>query len=262
MTAFMRSHLALFISTFVILSNVLAADKIFAPESIEEFGLKSGEVVLTIDDGPSPATVKILDLLKDYNIKAHFFVTGTQAKRFPEIMERMALEGHGIANHTSTHLFDYPTVDFLYEDILSTHEVIVPYIEKSLTKRLYFRSPGGVWNDWRFSALNNHPVIQKYIGPIYWNVGGELIFDNQGKILQAADWDCWSSGVSVETCALGYYRELSRRGKGVILMHDIKMNSAYMLEELLKKITTDNMNTVDSWVFKSLDELSELDRYN
>ncbi len=61
-------------------------------------------LAMTFDDGPSPAlTPKLLDILKERNIKATFFVVGRNAKAYPDIIRRMVAEGHEIGNHTWTH---------------------------------------------------------------------------------------------------------------------------------------------------------------
>jgi|GEM_PF-1206698 len=65
---------------------------------------RSPEIFLTFDDGPSPqATSVILDLLKQHDIKATFFVLGRNALRFPEIVRRLVAEGHELALHAQTH---------------------------------------------------------------------------------------------------------------------------------------------------------------
>ena len=61
-------------------------------------------IYLTFDDGPVGVyTTAILDLLSDYDAQATFFVQGSRAARNPDLMYRMASEGHGIGNHTWTH---------------------------------------------------------------------------------------------------------------------------------------------------------------
>lgn len=63
-------------------------------------------VAFTFDDGPDPAyTPQILDALKKYDAKATFFVIGQEAERYPEIIKRLAKEGHEIGNHTYRHRF-------------------------------------------------------------------------------------------------------------------------------------------------------------
>lgn len=61
-------------------------------------------LAMTFDDGPHPVnTPKLLDILKQRNIKATFFVIGKSAKTYPNIIKRIIAEGHEIGNHTWTH---------------------------------------------------------------------------------------------------------------------------------------------------------------
>jgi cellulose synthase/poly-beta-1,6-N-acetylglucosamine synthase-like glycosyltransferase/peptidoglycan/xylan/chitin deacetylase (PgdA/CDA1 family) len=61
-------------------------------------------LVLTFDDGPDPVwTPKVLDVLKKHDAHAVFFVTGTMASRYPDLVERMVAEGHEIGLHTFNH---------------------------------------------------------------------------------------------------------------------------------------------------------------
>ena len=61
-------------------------------------------IAITFDDGPSPQlTPRLLDILKERGIKATFFVVGQNAAEYPDIVRRMASEGHEIANHSWSH---------------------------------------------------------------------------------------------------------------------------------------------------------------
>lgn len=61
-------------------------------------------VALTFDDGPHPdLTPRLLDILRDKGAVATFYVVGRSAKQYPEILNRIALEGHEIGNHTWSH---------------------------------------------------------------------------------------------------------------------------------------------------------------
>ncbi|HEY4303026.1 MAG TPA: polysaccharide deacetylase family protein [Gemmatimonadaceae bacterium] len=63
-------------------------------------GGEGKRVALTFDDGPNPnATPFILDALKDRGVKATFFILGRHADRWPELVKRVADEGHRIGNH-------------------------------------------------------------------------------------------------------------------------------------------------------------------
>ncbi|MGW7299414.1 glycosyltransferase [Streptomyces sp. NPDC054829] len=66
-------------------------------------------LVLTFDDGPDPEwTPKVLDVLKKHDAHGVFFVTGTMASRYPDLVKRMVEEGHEIGLHT----FNHPDLSF------------------------------------------------------------------------------------------------------------------------------------------------------
>ena len=75
------------------------------PESITRQGDPGPhKVALTFDDGPDPTwTPKILKILREKNAPAAFFVLGTQAQHYPDLLEQIAHEGHEIGNHSYSH---------------------------------------------------------------------------------------------------------------------------------------------------------------
>jgi peptidoglycan-N-acetylglucosamine deacetylase len=63
-------------------------------------------VALTFDDGPHPrVTPQLLDVLKEHQVKATFFVLGNQVKMYGSVLPRILQEGHEIGNHTFSHRF-------------------------------------------------------------------------------------------------------------------------------------------------------------
>ncbi|MXX81458.1 MAG: polysaccharide deacetylase family protein [Chloroflexi bacterium] len=73
---------------------------------VDEFGLTipAARLHLTFDDGPHPRyTPQVLDVLARYQARATFFVVGSSAAAFPELIERIVREGHTLANHTWNH---------------------------------------------------------------------------------------------------------------------------------------------------------------
>jgi len=83
-------------------------------------------VAMTFDDGPSPEnTPRLLDILKERDIKATFFMIGENAARFPEIVKRVLAEGHEIGNHSWSHpLLSKMTDDDVREQIQKTQDAI------------------------------------------------------------------------------------------------------------------------------------------
>ena len=67
---------------------------------------KAAKVVyLTFDDGPDPQnTPAVLDILKKEQVKATFFLVGTQIEKHPDLVKRLFAEGQAIGNHTYDHI--------------------------------------------------------------------------------------------------------------------------------------------------------------
>jgi len=71
---------------------------------IERTGDHPGMIALTFDDGPDPKwTPRILDILKQENVPAAFFVIGKNGQAHPDLLRRIVNEGHELGNHTFTH---------------------------------------------------------------------------------------------------------------------------------------------------------------
>ncbi len=72
--------------------------------TVEQYGYNEKKVALSFDDGPDPEwTPKILDILKQYNVKGTFFMIGEVAEDYVGVMQRVYREGHEIGNHTWSH---------------------------------------------------------------------------------------------------------------------------------------------------------------
>jgi peptidoglycan/xylan/chitin deacetylase (PgdA/CDA1 family) len=99
-------------------------------------------VALTFDDGPTPATPAILDILRRYDVPATFFQIGEQAEAFPEIARQVAGAGHEIGNHSHTHPnFALRRPTFIASEFERAQETI-----RSVTGRTpaFLRAPYGV----------------------------------------------------------------------------------------------------------------------
>lgn len=100
---------------------------------------------LTFDDGPtSKFTNKILDILAEENVKATFFLIGTQTEQYPDIVRRQYEEGHGIGNHTYSHVFKevYKSPDNFIEELYRMESLIRSILNTDKKFRLV-RFPGG-----------------------------------------------------------------------------------------------------------------------
>ena len=102
-------------------------------------------VALTFDDGPAPADAEILDVLRDQDVKATFFVTGAHAEADPDTVRRMAAEGHLVADHSWEHRYPQEveggwTVDYLTQQLHRTDDLLSELTGSSIC---FFRPPGG-----------------------------------------------------------------------------------------------------------------------
>ncbi|ACB84535.1 polysaccharide deacetylase family protein [Natranaerobius thermophilus] len=97
---------------------------------------------LTFDDGPSHNTEQILDILKEHDIPATFFVNGNDTSFGHKMYQRMVNEGHAIGNHTYTHNYDkiYSSPEDFMEDFYELEELLDRVIG---VKPEIMRFPGG-----------------------------------------------------------------------------------------------------------------------
>ena len=209
---------------------------LFQERNIFHSGLRDAHTIaLTFDDGPNVHTDEVLDALKEMNVKATFFIVGKQAHAHPGTLARIAREGHLLANHSANHAFlgarydDDPKA--LVDQIRDVHELISPLMPADA--KFYFRAPYGKWTRAHARILNADGELRRYVGPIYWDVGGDISMNREGYVMSAADWDCWRMGWSAHTCAKGYVREIRRKDGGVVLMHCIHLRSAALVREVV-----------------------------
>jgi peptidoglycan/xylan/chitin deacetylase (PgdA/CDA1 family) len=256
-TAAVTAGLALFFVTLPA-SRFEPANAYFHHKNIYRSGLVgTGALALTFDDGPSAFTHELLDTLALHNVRATFFVVGTRVRHHPDVMERMMREGHVIANHSFTHArlgeryANNP--ELLVTQIGNTNDAIAPYIRPG--QGLYFRAPYGAWRRAHAEFLNEDPTLKYYVGPIFWDIGGEVSFDDDGNVRAAADWDCWSRDFSPETCGEGYLREIRRKKGGIVLLHDIRERSIWMINHMLPTLVAEGFR------FVTLDEVPTLEKY-
>lgn len=100
-------------------------------------------IYLTFDDGPSDrVTPKILDVLKEEDVKATFFIIGVNAESRRYLLEREVAEGHKLGVHTYSHKYGeiYASPESLIRDIERCNQVIAQTTGKPST---LYRFPGG-----------------------------------------------------------------------------------------------------------------------
>jgi len=124
---------------------------------------------LTFDNGyENGFTPRILDILKEKNVKAIFFVTGSYIRKNQELVKRMVEEGHLVGNHTNTHPEKTPMPELSVEKFVEELVVVEREYEKIFGKgqrMFYYRPPGGV-----FSIRDLHIAAQMHYETIFWDL--------------------------------------------------------------------------------------------
>lgn len=189
---------------------------------------------LTFDDGPVKGnTEAVLDILKEKNIKATFFVVGENVERNPELAKRIVEEGHTIGIHCYHHAYDeiYASVDSYLEDFERAKQIVceVTGVEAKL-----FRFPGGSINSYNKAVYEDIIAEMTRQGYVYydWNASFEDAVKKvtPEKIMQNA-----------RESTLG-------RKKVVMLAHDIVDATVECLEEVLAQFPEYEMRALEESV--------------
>ncbi len=99
--SFFYAVLLILLAYTIVPTLVVRLGKIGVISSLPKGGCR---VSLTFDDGPDPCyTPQILEILERYRIKACFFVVGTKARAYPDLIKRIAAAGHALGNHGYRH---------------------------------------------------------------------------------------------------------------------------------------------------------------
>ncbi len=110
---------------------------------------------LTFDEGyENGYTAQILDVLKQKNVPATFFITGDYIKRNEDLVKRMIEEGHIVGNHSMNHP-SFPTLKSevkIKEELKSLEEILMEKFQYQMT---YFRPPKGEYSKFSLQCINN-----------------------------------------------------------------------------------------------------------
>ncbi|WP_068501200.1 polysaccharide deacetylase family protein [Paenibacillus kribbensis] len=190
-------------------------------------------VYLSFDDGPSlTVTPKILDVLKEENVKATFFLVGKAAEEnegAKHIIKRMVKEGHAIGNHTYSHDYSYlypnqsVNSNIFMNDIEKTNQILKQILGQDFSTRV-IRFPGGHMT-WQRKDPNGMVVLDKAL---------------QDKDYHQVDWnvlpkDAEGATKNAEELIREFKRSMGTREKAVVLMHDTygKEETAKALPEII-----------------------------
>lgn len=164
-------------------------------------------IYLTFDDGPDPEnTPVILDILKEHNVKATFFVLGTEVNKYPAILKRIYEEGHAIGNHSYNHI---------YRELYQSEHTYVGQLHQN--------------DNVIKSVINVRPHISRAPGgsagsftPAYWNLLKEQGYIEVGWNISSGD----ASSANAEQILNNIIQQTTKNtflwSHGILLMHDGK----------------------------------------
>ncbi|MGY0692544.1 delta-lactam-biosynthetic de-N-acetylase [Virgibacillus sp. FSP13] len=185
-------------------------------------------VYLTFDNGYEQGyTDDILDVLKDEDVPATFFVTGHYVKSEPELVKRMANEGHIIGNHS----YHHPDFTILTKDAMKKELEELEAAVSDLTNQKdikYMRPPKGLFNEQTLKWANDLGYIH-----IFWS-------------LAFADWN--TNAQKGGDYAFEQIMQQMHPG-AVVLLHTVSSDNAAALAKLITELKK------QGYQFRSLDDL-------
>lgn len=164
------------------------------------------KVYLTFDDGPSENTSKILDILKEKDVKATFFVTGNEDESAKELYQRIVAEGHTLGMHSYSHKYSviYSSLEAFQDDFnqLRTYLTEITGVEPEI-----MRFPGGSSN--QVSNIDMREFIrfltEEEISYYDWNV---------------ASGDATSQAYTPDELVENVMKDVVKYDTSIVLMHD------------------------------------------
>jgi peptidoglycan/xylan/chitin deacetylase (PgdA/CDA1 family) len=181
--------------------------------------LKAKELVLTFDDGPWPGTTsKVLDALKAECVRATFFLLGRNAAAHPQLARRALAEGHTLGHHSYSHpLLSRMALPRAEADIdrgIAADETAIYGSRRPNLATPFFRFPGFASNRALLDRLAARRIV--VFGADVW----------------ASDWLSMSPDQELRLIL----SRIEHAGRGIVLFHDTKAQTARMLPTFLREL--------------------------
>lgn len=178
----------------------------YAPQTLSLTERAEDTIYLTFDDGPSPRTPEVLEILREKGIKATFFVVGQNDEQSLQWMRDIVADGHTLGMHSYSHRYDdiYSSVESYLEDM---YKLFTQIKEATGVTPTVFRFPGGSINAYN-TAVNQEIIsemLRRGFVPYDWNVSSE---------------DAATRAPSAEAIVATVTAQAQKISRGVVLMHD------------------------------------------
>lgn len=189
--------------------------------------LADHEVVLTFDDGPHPPTTsKVLAALAQECVRATFFLLGQHAAEHPDMVKRIAREGHTIGHHTWSHPFmariPFDKAKAEIDRGIAANEMALHGVSTTTPSTPFFR----------------FPYFESTQAELDWlQSRGIVVF---GADLWASDWNEMTPEQELKLIT----ERLAAAGKGIILFHDPKARTAAIMPAFLRYLRENGFHVV------------------
>jgi peptidoglycan/xylan/chitin deacetylase (PgdA/CDA1 family) len=174
-------------------------------------------IALTFDDGPHPDhTPALLDLLAEHRARATFFLVGNRARGHPDLIRRIASEGHAIGNHSYSHI-DCSVLPYekVLEELNETDHIIQ---DAGVRPTKLFRPPWG-----RLTLRQMWRLVREGRQLVYWSLKSD------DHILEPPE--------IISKC-------LPAKSREILLFHDGNANTRAALPRLLKSYADAGLTTL------------------
>lgn len=190
---------------------------VYVYEKKTDISIGDKVIYLTFDDGPSVYTKELLNILKEYNVKATFFVTGNGNR---EYIKKAYNEGHSIGIHTYSHVYKnvYASEEAYFNDLEKVQKIIK---EQTGEESRLVRFPGGSSN-----------TVSRFNKGIMTRLSKEL----ERRGYKYFDWNVSSSDTvksNSDDIANTVIRRL-KKGNNVVLQHDTKYYSVKAVRKIIE----------------------------
>ena len=193
--------------------EIISVEHLVLPE---EKKTEKKRIALTFDDGPHPIyTPQMLELLKEEQVPATFFLLGENVELYGDVVKEIAKEGHLIGNHTYHHVqITSLSLEEACKEIQETSDLIE---ELTGTGTEYVRPPFGTWNEELEERLNLIPVM--------WSI------DTKDWTTQNVDW---------------IVRETVKHAEDhdIILMHDSYQSTVDAVKRVIEQLEAEGFEFV------------------
>jgi peptidoglycan/xylan/chitin deacetylase (PgdA/CDA1 family) len=207
--------------------DVAATPRVGLKSFPQTLPLADHEVVLSFDDGPWPHTTgRVLAALAQECVRATFFLIGKPASQYPDLVRQIAAEGHTVAHHTWSHrslmrIKPDQAADEIDRGI-SAVEAALHGAATTTPTTPFFRFPGFESTPSTLDLLQSRRIV---------------VF---GADLWASDWNRMTPKQELTLIT----SRLKAAGKGIILFHDTKAQTAAMLPAFLRYLRENDYHVV------------------